>query len=235
MGVVDFILQQKLVLAGILSFFIVLVMVLLFIEKRISLKKSEEKSPLPAPTLESEVERLLHQKQPSETTLQEIEALTRLFMQNKYAIAADSDYEEAIRKLTEKNKVRAAKLMKKIVEYTYGGDEIDGYKTAILLTTLKKLIEEEKEVEIPQMTKFEQFMKKMNLNFKKEEPKMIEEKEEMLPIFEDIRNLKPVVIKPEQIKAGISVGSRKKISTTSDLDDLERIQSHISEKKRTII
>lgn len=232
-----FIVNNKISLAIALLLLAIVAMVLAIIEKKIAARKLVP-IPITVITPEVQIQRLLEQRQPTSSTLDEIDSIARMFFEQQYNIPQNSDYNDIIKQCIAKNKMKAVQFTRKMMRYIYAGEELDSYKMAVLLTTLRKIIEEERKETPVQMTKIQKilsyFQRRKNTVQQKEEEKELE-KEDAL-VFESLRNLKPVVIKPELFRADSFLRNKKqKFGQSIDIDNFSRIKGQLNKNKNALI
>ena len=144
MTLTQLILEKRVTLLIALSTLLAIMVVLLVIERRISQKRKTQQLILPEPDALKELDWLTRQHQPVETTMAEIDRIAKTFFSHTYGFKEGLDYSEMQRFFIGKNKLRAAQFSHKMMEHLYGGEPIDGYSLAVLISLLKKIISEDK-------------------------------------------------------------------------------------------
>jgi len=217
-----------------------LAILLIFFEKKIASQKKVPEKEVRELNIEEELETLLRQKNLDKTTLPKIRQLALEFFTKEYNLEQNATYEDLYQVFAEKDKPLAAAFVKKMLEYEYSGVEVDSYKVLALLTLFKRIIKEEKNDKSNKNTnqKFN-FLKKVFSFLKKKEKiqeqtppiqQTLKEEEYAIPTFEEVRNLKPVVIKPEVFSAPISKSKKRAFVSEKELNNLNRIKEYV---KRT--
>lgn len=239
MAFLEIVAENKVVLLIIGLSLILLIPLLIFIEKRI-IQRKKESAEVSEVDAEEEIEALLHEKEMGAPTISKISDIAKRFFEKKYGINREKEYDEIISNLMEKNRPRAALFARKMVEYIYAGEKLDQTKTTMLLMSLRKIVQEEKELERDAAEKLEKkksffrnFPLLQKILFSQKKPAEQSKKEELEEqesfIFEEVRNLKPLVIKPEIINVRYNgkTGKKSQHFVTEVLDNLDRIRVHL--------
>lgn len=244
---IDLTQKSILVLMGVV--FIGVVILLISIERNIAKRKLVTPTKTKEITVEEEIESLLRQKNLDESSLPKIRQLAINYFVQTYKIEPGISYEDLYQTFIEKEKPLAASFIKKMLEYEYAGVEIDSYKILALLTLLRKIIKEDKnnsnlennnkKPKFKFLSKIFSFTKQKETaqpeSQEKNSPYQIyKEEERTIPIFEEVRNLKPISIKPEVFTPPISRQNKKLSVTDKELNNLERIKQQIKRQSSLV-
>ncbi len=234
----DILTNQKAVLFILSSALITIIVFLIFIEKQIARRKTIQTPPVAKEIyLDNEIDQLIERKIPDEKTFGEIDRLARKFFVKTYGIPEDLSYGEMLSHFKSINKTKAAEFAQRMLEYTYAGEPLNAYRLAILISLLKKIREKETQ-QLQQQTKEQTLWQRLfkivgpSPKIKEENP---EQKEDPAPlILENIRNLKPITIKPITLASkAVLTGVNK--PTHTEIDDLEHLRIKISEQRKNLI
>lgn len=140
--VLELIAQKEVFLAVAFGVFVLVILILRFAESKMGSQKpishvNEYEQ------IRNHIDVLIKQKKYEATTLQEIDALVRAFYTRAYGTTPDMEYAEMAAFCTARQQPLAAELANKLLENTYSGESLNSYTIVVLLSILKKLINEQ--------------------------------------------------------------------------------------------
>ena len=235
----DIFTNQKAVLFILSSALIAIIVFLIFIERQIERRKTIQAPPVAKePYLDDEIDQLIERKIPDEKTFGEIDRLARKFFVKTYGIQEDLSYGEMLSHFKSISKTKAAEFAQRMLEYTYAGEPLNAYRLAILISLLKKIREKETQQllqQVPEQTLWRRLLKIIKPSPQTSKEEAPEQKEDTATlVFENIRNLKPITIKPTILASKPVLASVNK-PTHTEIDNLEHLRTKISERRKNLI